>query len=238
MRTRRVEKLKHEAEFLKLLGLNGLIHITGLAGSGKTLFAVALASDNAKTSRVEWICTDGKNSFISHLKRNVPLGKTSNISIQRPMGYLQAQKAIMNLPKKIHEGTSLVVIDPITRVLDMSHEHPIMWGRHFFEEILPTLAGLSVSKHIQILLISESRFKHEGIVDSVFHEEIAKWLDHDLLITRDHLGKSSDICRYEEKTLLAKLTMNERGFICIEPEQTKQEVESKCSERYPVYSDT
>jgi hypothetical protein len=232
-----VEKLEHDTGLLKQLGLNGLIHVSGLAGSGKTLFAVALASDCAEKTHVEWICTDGKNSFISHLKRNVNQDRTSSISIQRPTGYHEVQKAIMDLPTKLHEDTSLIVIDAITRVLDMSHENPIMWGRLFFEDVLPTLAGLSASKQIQILLVSESRLKHEGNVDSVFHDVITKWMDHDLIITRDLLGKSSEICSYKERRLLANLTLDDQGTICIKPIHTKQEVTSNCSESCQVYSD-
>jgi hypothetical protein len=223
-----VEKLKHRVDLLSLLGLSGLVHVSGLAGSGKTLFAITLASECAKTSHVEWISTDGKNSFISYLKRNLSTDYYSNISVQRPSGYHEVKKAIIDLPKQIHDNTSLIVIDPITRALDMSYENPIMWGRSFIEEILPTLAGVSVSKKVTILMISESRFTHEGQIDSVFRDVIVKWLDQDVVIKRDILGKISKIYTYEKGSLLAELSLNEQGNICIKPTTGIEEVVSQC----------
>ena len=50
---RRVALLVSDTPLMTSLDLGGLIHLWGAAGSGKTLLAVALASDVSKTARVE-----------------------------------------------------------------------------------------------------------------------------------------------------------------------------------------
>jgi hypothetical protein len=77
-------------------------------------------------------------------------------------------------------------------------------------------------------MISESRFTHEGQIDSVFRDVIVKWLDQDVVIKRDILGKISKIYTYEKGSLLAELSLNEQGNICIKPTTGIEEVVSQC----------
>ncbi|MHA1908450.1 MAG: hypothetical protein ACW98Y_14210, partial [Candidatus Thorarchaeota archaeon] len=63
----------------------GLAHLSGPAGSGKTLLAAALASKLSRLNHVDWLSADGKTGFINHLKRNMEHygGLPSNLSITR-----------------------------------------------------------------------------------------------------------------------------------------------------------
>jgi hypothetical protein len=53
------------------MGLSGFTHVSGLAGSGKTMLAIAIAADASRMSQVEWVNTDSKTRFIPHLKATV-----------------------------------------------------------------------------------------------------------------------------------------------------------------------
>jgi hypothetical protein len=89
----------------------------------------------------------------------------------------------MSTVDRLRDTSKMVVIDPVTRVLDMSHEDIDMWGRELFEEILPTLAGLTISKGICVLIVSEMRHGENG-VSPVYHRSIRTWLDLDISLTR------------------------------------------------------
>ncbi|MHA1135879.1 MAG: AAA family ATPase [Candidatus Thorarchaeota archaeon] len=201
------------------LALGGLIHIWGPAGSGKTLLAVALASDVSKNARVEWVCTDGKKSFVSYLKNNVDAsgGSPENVSITMINNQSELVKLIRNLPES--DLPSLLVIDPITRVLDLGRKNPTMWGRELVEDVLPTLAGLATANDIAVIITSESRMLEDSDNHAVHHSTIAKWIDHDLCLNRELSGSRTHIVRKIEDSdqETAQLIVDQSGILEIIP---------------------
>jgi hypothetical protein len=228
---RRERKLKCRIRALDMLSLSGIIHISGDAGVGKTLLAAAIASEAATSYHVEWICTDQKLSFILHLKRNVSEEEQSRIHIQIPSNYEEAGDCVCNLKDVISEKTSLVVIDSITKVLDMSQQEQDMWGRQFIEDVLPMLAALSSVHNLTILLISESRFMGKDGLKAVFNEEVTKWSDHHIEVKRESYDKTSRICRFEEPNPIAYILIDKTGKISIDENGDLKEVVQGCSEQ-------
>ncbi|RDE12453.1 MAG: hypothetical protein C4K48_09985 [Candidatus Thorarchaeota archaeon] len=203
------------------LGLGGLIHLWGDAGSGKTLFAVALACDVSKNHRVEWINTDAKKSFVSHLKKNAVAsgGKMENITVTFTEDQAELCTLIEGLPSAI-AGVSLVIIDPITRVLDLARDNPILWGREIIEDVLPTLTGIVSQNNIDFIITSESRMMPDSTNRAVHHNSISRWADHDLCITRNTGSPHSQVSRFSENGMkeLASMRMDSRGVIEVIPQ--------------------
>jgi len=201
------------------LDLRGLIHLWGTAGSGKTLLAVALASDVSKHSRVEWINTDGKKSFVSYLKKNVAAsgGQVDNVTITMTDDQFEIIELIRTLPDS--NLPSLIVIDPITRVLDLARDDPTLWGRDIVEDVLPTLAGIVSANDLSIVITSECRMLEDSGNRAVYHNTIAKWIDHDLCLNRDISGSLTHIVRKLEDTEeeTAQLRVDPTGFLEIVP---------------------
>lgn len=205
---------------LNPLGLSGLIHLWGIGGAGKTLFAVAIASEISKYSKVEWINADGKKSFVTQLKKNVVSqnGKPENIVIT----LIQDSKALVDeihsLSKRINDAR-LIVIDPITRVLDMARKNPILWGQEIVEDVLPVLAGIVERFNIDIIITSECRLMNGSVNHAVHHETITKWVDHDLHIDRDPTGLFSHVLisspDIEKETAILRIT--EDGVLDVIP---------------------
>ncbi|MFW9960381.1 MAG: hypothetical protein ACFFDV_05150 [Candidatus Thorarchaeota archaeon] len=204
-----MDQLAFNTPILNALGLGGLIHVWGNAGSGKTLFAVSLASDVSKYSRVEWINTDAKKSFVAHLKKNVieSGGRMENITVTLTESRSELRGLIDDLPRTL-VNTSLVIIDPITRVLDMAREDPILWGRELVEEVLPILTGIASKTSIDIVIISESRMMENSKNQAVHHNSITRWIDHDLFLSRNMNGTQSQIFRMSENGLQEIAVMN------------------------------
>jgi hypothetical protein len=201
------------------LGLGGLIHLWGTAGSGKTLLAVALASDVSRHARVEWINTDGKKSFVSHLKKNIAAsgGKAENVTITMTDDQSEILEVIHTLPQS--KLPALIVIDPITRVLDLARGDPTLWGREIVEDVLPTLAGISCTADLAIVITSESRALKDSGTRAVHHTTIAKWIDHDLCLNRDSSGSLSHIVRKVEDSEqeTAQLRLAQTGVLEVIP---------------------
>ena len=201
------------------LGLGGLIHLWGSAGSGKTLLAVALASDVSKHARVDWINTDGKKSFVSYLKKNIEAtgGQADNVTITMTGDQTELLELIRTLPDT--DLPSLIVIDPITRVLDLARNDPILWGREIVEDVLPTLAGMVLANDLSIVITSESRMLEDSGNRAVHHNTIMKWIDHDLCLNRDMSGLRTHIVKQledsEEET--AQLRVDQSGVLEIIP---------------------
>lgn len=212
---------------LNRLGLRGLIHLRGNAGSGKTLFAVALASDISKYSRVEWINADGKKSFLNQLKKNVLAhnGHPENVIVTLTKGYKELVDEIHSLVDRI-SGTNLIVIDPITRVLDMARNNPTLWGREIVEDILPTLVGIIEQFNVHIVISSECRLMDDSVNQAVHYSTITKWVDHDLHITRDPTGAFSHVLTtindHEKETALLRL--NDEGILDVIPKLLSSEL--------------
>ena len=168
-----------------VLNFGGIVHISGTAGSGKTLLAASIAADISKSGHVDWVCADGKTSFIAYLKSSIAAvgGNPQDLTVTVARGHEQVREVVMSTVDRLRDTSRMVVIDPITRVLDMSHEEIDMWGRELFEEILPTLAGLTISKGVCVLIVSEMRHGEDG-VSPVYHRSIRTWLDRDISLTR------------------------------------------------------
>lgn len=201
------------------LGLRGLVHLWGSAGSGKTLLACGLAGDASKHGRVEWINTDGKKSFVSYLKRNIDTsgGKVENVTITMTGDQPELLELIRTLPDS--NLPSLIVIDPITRVLDLARGDPTLWGREIVEDVLPTLAGIVSSNDLDIVITSESRMLGDSGNRAVHHNTIVKWIDHDLYLNRDLSGSLTHIVRKNEDTEqeTAQLRVDDSGVLTIIP---------------------
>ena len=206
---------------MEALGLRGLIHLWGDAGSGKTLFAVALACDVSRNRRVEWINTDAKKSFVSHLKRNASAsgGRMENITVTFTEDQAELCKLIEELPGAIAD-VSLVVIDPITRVLDLARDNPILWGREIIEDVLPTLTGIVNQHSIDIIITSESRMMRDSTNHAVHHGSISRWADFDLCTSRSMGRPHSQISKFSEDGLkeLASMRIDGRGVIEVVPQ--------------------
>jgi len=208
---------KNDARLMHSMGLEGLTHIWGPAGSGKTLLAVAFAADESVSSAVEWINTDGKMSFVKHLRRNVKAcgGKMSAVTTFVTLDYAQSRDCVMNVASRITPLTSLVVVDPVTRVIDMARLNPTLWGQELIEEVLPTLAGV-VSSGVKVVVISENRVIDGAITCPVHHETIKQWVDHDLAVRRDAIGPYSTIIGTNRAGLevpLGKIKLLETGIV-------------------------
>jgi predicted ATP-dependent serine protease len=221
-----VSQLKHKDSSTHMLGLSGLVHISGQSGSGKTLLAVALAADISRHSCVDWINTDGKVSFTSYLRKNISDDNAKRINLQTPLGFRKSYDTIMNLEIK---PDSLVVIDTITRLLDMSSNSPELWGRDLFEEVLPTLAAQSQSKDTTVLLLSESRYGTDEKLEPVFHNMIDRWVDHHLELRREYLSKKTTIHRFDEENVLACLVLDKEGIIQIEIQKERDRCLENCT---------
>lgn len=193
------------------------MHLSGSAGTGKSLLASIIAALFSRSGAVVWIATDGKSGFIKHLKCNLEHygGVSSNISVTRVMGYTAILEVIHSIDEHMSENTCLVVIDSITRVLDMSRNDPLLWGRVLFEEVLPILASVSETRKIPILLTSEVR-DTEGTSKAVYHSKFKQWAHMDLVLERPHGLSYSKIlqcegsdCSYEE---VGRLELNPEGW--------------------------
>lgn len=199
-----------------MFGLDGLIHLSGVAGSGKTLFAVALASKATRSGKVLWINTDAKTAFVNHLKVNIDSvdGDRIAISILPIMGHKRVREAILDLPNSLDKDTGLLVVDPVTRALDMSHREDVMWGREMFEDVMPTLAGLVIARGLKVVIVSESRsFDHKPA--AVFHRSIKRWVDHDLVLSRRYGASVTDVARYQTEGAVpfVQFTLTEEGIV-------------------------
>lgn len=187
-------------ELRELLDMGNLFHIWGEAGTGKTLLACAMATEAVRGGHVRWICADGKRSFVRTLKTNLRELDGHNITVNVPTGHEEVTETILSIHENIHPKTSMIVIDPITRVLDMSRRKSVMWGRELIEEALPSLVALS-HRGVKIVLVSEVRYIEESSVP-VMHSSISVWKPVDLHIVR---GPSRD------STILER---NEQGDDC------------------------
>ncbi len=196
-----------------LLDMGELIHIWGEAGAGKTLLACALAAEAVKDGHVRWLCTDGKRSFVKTLRNNLKTQEEYNITVSVPRGHNDVQDSIFSLTRKIDPKTSLIVVDPITRVLDMSRQDFVMWGRELIEEALPSLVALS-ENGVKVILVSEVRCLADKTVP-VMYESISVWKPVDLHVVRT-LGRDSVILECDKlghERPLARLTMNRLGAV-------------------------
>lgn len=113
-------------------------------------------------------------------------GKPSNLLVTMTSGSDEALEVILSLPSKITGGTALIVVDPITRVLDMARVSPDLWGRELFEDALPTLAAMAATMGLSVLITSEVRESESGL-RAVYYQKIHRWASMNLYFER-HRG--------------------------------------------------
>ncbi|MFW9835132.1 MAG: AAA family ATPase [Candidatus Thorarchaeota archaeon] len=211
----------------EMLSLDGLIHLWGDAGSGKTLFACAMAAEDSRYSKVEWINTDSKQSFIPKLIRSVKVagGSITNVAVTMTSDRTELRDLILGLSRAKQPGVGLIVIDSITRLLDMARDDPTMWGRELFEDALPTLAGIVDEKGIKIIITSESRAMNDSGNIAVHHRSIKKWVDHDILLVRNTLEESTRIMRVldtpEDQEQIGILRLMDGGVPLVQPQSSR-----------------
>ncbi len=203
--------------FPTLLKITGLVHVWGPAGAGKSLLAIAIAAEASLDSRVEWISTDGKSSFISHLKRNVQhRGSAANVFVTMTHNHNEVRQTILDLVTSLEGMSALIVVDPLTRVVDMARSEPVMWGQELIEEALPTLAALAAGGSI-VLVTSECRSLEEGEKTPVHHKTIRRWADNEILVQREKASMYSTITSIDPKSgaqkEVGRLRLLETGLI-------------------------
>lgn len=194
--------------------LTGLIHISGEPASGKTLFAIGYASEMSVKGDVLWVNTNGKMAFITPLKRTISRrnGNPDSIRILTALGHEMVSQTISNIPSFFTENTILVVIDSITRVLNMGVRHEPMWGRVLFEEILPTLTAISMTHNVIVLCISECR-DVGGSKRAVYKEAMNRFASQKIRITRTR--KSGISIAETESRPLAEISLEEEGSVAL-----------------------
>lgn len=209
-----------------ILHMGDLFHIWGEAGSGKTLLACALATESIKDGHVSWVCTDGKRSFVRALKNNIASldEVVHNITLRIPTGHREVQETILSMSENIPPDTALVVVDPITRTLDMSRRDVIMWGRELIEEVLPSLVALR-ERGVQVVLVSEVRCLDEKIAP-VFHESIARWKPIDIMLSKGP-GRETTVHLNEEQ--FARMTVDDSGVVSLRRTMIQRR-QNTCSE--------
>lgn len=212
---------------LSQLEIGGLVHIWGTAGAGKTLLALGIAADIAHHSHVLWVNTDGKNSFLPLLRRNVGSAR-ENVSIS--LGHGRALESVKDIPDIIREDTALVVVDTITRTLDMSRREDVMWGRELFEDVLPTLAGITLTTDCCVIVVSEVR-ELNGESVPVHYASLRKFCEYDILVERPVGKRESGVFQCSgqgARVQIASLSMEESTIII---EQVSTGRENDCSAR-------
>ena len=184
------------------------------------MLTTALASDASKVGHVEWINANAKMSFVNQIKRNIEFygGRMDNITVTITESHRELCSIIESLPDTV-SGTSLLVIDPITRVIDMTHSDSILWGRELIEIVMPTLAGVVFQKETDIIVISESRMLEDSENHAVHHQSISRWIDHDLHLVRSPETADSQILRSSQDCTeaLATMRIDDRGIAEIIP---------------------
>ncbi|MHA1959840.1 MAG: AAA family ATPase [Candidatus Thorarchaeota archaeon] len=199
-------------DLMSILDLDGLVHIGGDGGTGKTHLAIAIAAEATKCGHILWANTDGKGAFVRRLRENIQAvgGKRENVTLV--LGHRNGAETVRNIPNSMRDDTVLVVVDTVTRVLDMSRRRPTMWGRELLEEALPILAGISHDRCV--LMISESR-QLDDKNTPVHHKTIKRFCDHDLMLKRDPVRRLSTILRVEDgrDTVTAEMVIDDVGLV-------------------------
>jgi hypothetical protein len=193
--------------------LKGASHISGSSGSGKTVLAVWMAARATKHGQVLWVNTDGKLTFVESLRKNISAigGMTERLSIIK--GHKQALDAVRSVSDLLVDDTCLVIIDPITRVLDLGRKNEIMWGRNLFENALPGIAGSTIPRGVSLVVTSEAR-QLDDETKAIHQNSINRFMDRELNLTRLYGSKTTTI------TLMNLQTMKESvcGSLEVTPE--------------------
>lgn len=200
--------------------LRGLVHIWGIGGSGKTLLCSAIAARRSREGHVLWFCLDGKYAFIKTLRNMFDAygGFKDNLTILVTQDGADATETLLTLRERLRDNTKTIVIDPITRVLHMGQRDGSPWGRELIEEVLPTIAALSLSRGITVVVTNQIR-ELDGNQVPVYHAAIKKWADLDLRLETDGstdafslLDNESDRC-WRFRIANNRLSFEEEGVI-------------------------
>jgi hypothetical protein len=128
----------------------------------------------------------------------------------------EVQQVILDLITFLEGSDALIVIDPLTRVVDMARTDPTMWGQELIEEALPTLAALATGGPC-VLVTSECRSLAEGEKTPVHHQAIRRWADNEILVQREKAGSCSTITSIDPKSgaqkQIGRLKLLETGLI-------------------------
>lgn len=172
---------------------SGLTHIWGPPGSGKTVLTSLLAALKTRHGRVEWVSTDGKMSFVESLRLNISSvkGNVQNVEVMSPWGPEEVRETLLATTDRSDSSTVLVVVDSITRVLDMAQVDDVMWGRELIEEVMPTLAAISMMG-VDMIVVSESRCFDDEI-RPVHGDTIRRWASYEIVVERTLGGRVSTV---------------------------------------------
>ncbi len=163
-----------------LINDGGIIHLSGEPFSGKTRLGIHFAAKASQSGHVIWLCADGKTSFVEDLRKNITAsqGVVSNLELIFPNGHEEIYESLMTIHSFLKDDTILVVIDPITRAIDLGRRYDDeMWGRELFEDVLPSLVGLAMGNELCIVFTSEVRMGEGGATRPVFHKKLTQWAD-------------------------------------------------------------
>ena len=175
-----------------------------------------MAAKATITGHVEWFVADGKYSFLKPLKANIRHygGIENSLTVFHTLGLETFRESIQKLPDRISDDCSMLVIDPVTRALDMSRKNPVMWGRELLEDVMPVLTGLAISRGTDIVITSEVR-NLDDEVTPIHHQTIKKWVDHDILLTRKY-GSRGSLISYTmggEPREIGKMVLRDDGVV-------------------------
>ena len=105
-----------------------------------------------------------------------------------------------------------------------------MWGRNLFEDVLPTLAGITLSTDCCVIAISEVR-ELNGESIPVHYGSLKKFCEYDLLIERPVGTRESGVFQCPDQGTrgqIASLSMKDSTIII---EQVSTGRENDCSAR-------
>jgi hypothetical protein len=121
---------------------------------------------------------------------------------------------IRRLQSEMSSETSLVVIDPITRVIDLARREPLPWGRELIEQALPTLAALAESRRVDVVVTSECRTLPDIGAVPVLSEPLRRWSDNLVFCSRPGRDLPTEILRVEdgESQRLGSLLVMDDGY--------------------------
>jgi len=171
-------------------------------------------------------------SFVDSLRQNICAvnGKVESITVLTPRGHEEVRDTLLSTGDRIDSSIGMVVVDPITRVLDMAHVEEVMWGRELIEEVMPTLAAISMMG-VNVLVVSESRCL-DGVTRPVHGDTIRRWASNEMVVERTLGGRVSTVICMDLQSDIEKwkteLVLDEEGMVQLTPTNTK--VFRRCEE--------
>jgi hypothetical protein len=171
-------------------------------------------------------------SFVDSLRQNICAvsGKVESITVLTPRGHEEVRDTLLSTRDRIDSSIGMVVVDPITRVLDMAHVEEVMWGRELIEEVMPTLAAISMMG-VNVFVVSESRCL-DGETHPVHGDTIRRWASYEIVLERALGGRVSTVTCMDLQSDIeewkTELVLDEEGMVQLTPANTK--VFRRCEE--------